>query len=88
VVDFGLDAVTASRDGERIRFSTEILYSGDQISFTDGDVLEFGNGVVEHTNSDLIAGCVVAADFVGLDALYKDQEPQGVVPWLLNLLLD
>ena len=87
-VDFGLDAVAAARDGARIRFSTEILYSGAQISFTDGDVLEFGNGVVEYTNSDLVLSCEPTAGFLGLDALYKDQEQQGLVPWLLNLLLD
>ena len=87
-VDFGLDAVTAARDGAQIRFSTEILYAGDQISFTDGDVLVFGNGVVERTNSDLIICFEPVADFVGLDALYKNQEqPGGFVPWLLNLLL-
>ena len=45
-VDFGLDAGTTDREGsvELVHFSTEILYEG-QPSFTDGDVLKFGNDV-------------------------------------------
>jgi len=68
-VDFGLDAVTSDRAGNRklIQFSTEILYEGE-LSFTDGDVLIVGNGVV-HTNEELIKCFEPKADFVGLDAL-------------------
>ncbi|MBN1640086.1 MAG: hypothetical protein JXA09_02530 [Anaerolineae bacterium] len=68
-VDFGLDAVTTDRKGDkrRIHFSTEILYRGE-VSFTDGDILRMGNGVaVPHY--DLISCFKPAADFVGLDAL-------------------
>jgi uncharacterized repeat protein (TIGR01451 family) len=68
-VDFGLDAVTADRTGtqELIRFSTEILYQG-VLGFTDGDILQYGTGVVV-TNYDLIKCYVPKADFIGLDAL-------------------
>jgi hypothetical protein len=69
-VDFGLDAVTTDRAGnrERINFSTEILYRGERQSFNDGDVLKIGGAVVI-TNADLIRALKPAADFVGLDAL-------------------
>jgi hypothetical protein len=69
-VDFGLDAVTTDRLGtkERIHFSTEILNEG-RISFTDGDVLQQGNGVAM-TNDELLSCFEPAkgAD-LGLDAL-------------------
>jgi hypothetical protein len=70
-VDFGLDAVTCARAGnkEGIHFSTEILYEGDP-SFTDGDVLLISNGVI-HTNEELIRCFKPKADFVGLDALSR-----------------
>jgi hypothetical protein len=69
-VDFGLDAVASGRTGdkEHIVFSTEILYE-DRVSFTDGDVLQYGNGVVL-TNEELIRCFEPKALFVGLDALY------------------
>jgi uncharacterized repeat protein (TIGR01451 family) len=68
-VDFGLDAVTADRSGNRelIRFSTEILYEGEPY-FTDGDVLRIGNGVV-CTNEELIRCFEPKTNFLGLDAL-------------------
>lgn len=68
-VDFGLDAVTTDRRGNKrlIFFSTEILYEGNP-SFTDGDVLRFGNGIVIK-NHDLIHPFEPRADFLGLDAL-------------------
>jgi hypothetical protein len=68
-VDFGLDAVTADRlaSRQRIQFSTEILYDG-RISFTDGDVLLQGNGVIV-PHGDLITCFEPKAGFVGLDAL-------------------
>jgi hypothetical protein len=69
-VDFGLDAVTADRsmDSQRIHFSTEILFEGERSSFTDGDVLEQGNGVVA-TNWDLVGCFQPKARELGLDAL-------------------
>ena len=69
-VDFGLDAVTASRQPTRetIRFSTEILFRGEP-TFTDGDVLLILNGVV-YAHSDLIRCFEPVANFVGLDALF------------------
>ena len=82
-VDFGLDAVTSDRVGEektRILFSTEILYNGE-ISFTDGDVLRYNNGVV-HTNGDLINCFEPAAGFLGLDALHIASEEQPSVEYL------
>jgi beta propeller repeat protein len=68
-VDFGLDAVVADRSGneETICFSTEILYEGEA-SFSDGDVLLFGNGVVR-TNEDVIQCFKPKSNFLGLDAL-------------------
>lgn len=71
-VDFGLDGVVSPRDRETARrmlyFSTEILYDGEKISFTDGDVLRLGDGIAR-TNWDLIKAFHPAADFLGLDAL-------------------
>jgi len=68
-VDFGLDAVTTGRneDLKMLQFSTEILYEED-LAFTDGDVLLYGNGV-SLTNKDLISCFEPAVDFLGLDAL-------------------
>ena len=56
-VDFGVDAVTADRRGnrERIQFSTEILYRGQPEPFTDGDVLKIG-GAVDITAKTITAG--------------------------------
>jgi len=69
-VDFGVDAVTADRRGnrERIQFSTEILYRGRPEPFTDGDVLKIG-GTVDITNETLLAPFKPRARFLGLDAL-------------------
>ena len=71
-MDFGLDAFGADCFGNRApsRFSTEILYRHEDpaLTFTDGDVLEFGGGIKEK-NWDLTAGFEPAAGMVGLDAL-------------------
>ena len=68
-VDFGLDAATTNRVGsrERIHFSTEILFDGEP-TFTDGDVLRFGNGVAAK-NDDLIGCFEPMVKELGLDAL-------------------
>lgn len=71
-VDFGLDAYTApTRDYETGRerglFSTEVLFEGKP-SFTDGDVLWFGNGIAI-TNGVLVRPFEPMAQFLGLDAL-------------------
>ncbi len=74
-VDFGLDAVALSRQGspeevvKELLFSTEILYDTPERSFTDGDVLKYGDGV-QITNPFLVAPFAPAADFLGLDALW------------------
>jgi len=75
-VDFGLDAVVAGGTGDLklLQFSTEILYEGD-VGFTDGDVLQYGNGVAL-TNKDLIACFEPAVDFLGLDALDLVETPR------------
>ena len=75
-VDFGLDAVTANRAGdtELIQFSTSILYQKSP-SFTDGDILQFGNGVV-HTNENLINCFEPKASFLGLDAFSIPEVPR------------
>lgn len=69
-VDFGLDAVAASRNGDirTIRLSTELLYRKEP-SFTDGDVLKKGDGI-EYTNAALVAPFEPYAKFLGLDALH------------------
>ena len=69
-VDFGLDAVTDARipEGQRMVFSTELLYEGEP-NFTDGDILRAGNGVVAK-NSDLVACFEPVAKELGLDALH------------------
>ena len=80
-VDFGLDAVASKRlvEEDSIHFSTEILYE-DKVSFTDGDVLEYGTGAVVYTNWDLIDVFEPRAHFLGLDALHlapRPEEPFG-----------
>ncbi|NOZ27176.1 MAG: hypothetical protein GXP39_03865 [Chloroflexi bacterium] len=91
-VDFGLDAVATSRaaDSEttlsNLVFSTEILYESEKLSFTDGDVLKFGDGV-QTTNDALIAKFTPAADFLGLDALSAAQpleEPEPIITLIGN----
>mgnify|MGYP006971848208 CR=1 FL=1 len=71
-VDFGLDAFGAGCFGkmEWARFSTEILYRGDDAgpAFTDGTVLAYGGGVLQE-NWDLIAGFEPMTRMMGLDAL-------------------
>ncbi|MBC8448802.1 MAG: hypothetical protein H8D78_13725 [Chloroflexi bacterium] len=71
-VDFGLDAFGADCFGKRetARFSSEILYRHEDpaLTFTDGDVLKFGGGIVEK-NTDLIGGFEPKARMMGLDAL-------------------
>jgi len=68
-VDFGLDAVTTDRGGNRqlIHFSTEILYRG-RPAFSDGDVLLLGDGVV-CTNEDITRCFEPKTKELGLDAL-------------------
>jgi hypothetical protein len=71
-VDFGLDAVTTDRAGDReeLIFSTEILYRGDVV-FTDGDAIRRGNGVAR-TNDDLIGPFKPLVSELGLDAVHGD----------------
>ena len=68
-VDFGLDAVATDLEGnpEVAAFSTEILFGGEP-TFTEGDVLRFGNGV-EIACSDLLQTFRPLAGCLGLDAL-------------------
>ncbi|MCD6289802.1 MAG: hypothetical protein J7M34_04805 [Anaerolineae bacterium] len=91
-VDFGLDAVATSRVGDMeellsaVVFSTEILYESDKFSFTDGDVLKYGDGI-QATNASLIANFAPAADFLGLDALTAAQpleEPEPMITLIGN----
>jgi hypothetical protein len=74
-VDFGLDAVTGSRDGllEMINFSTEILYRGE-VPFTDGDLLKGGGGLL-FSNEELVGCFEPAARFLGLDAIHRLPDP-------------
>lgn len=69
-VDFGMDAFTIAYDRiEQMRmelYSTEIV--GSRVSFTDGDALRSGNGIV-YKNSDLIVAFEPRVRDVGLDAL-------------------
>ena len=68
-VDFGLDAVACDRSGnfQTLLFSTEILFGGEP-SFTDGDVLHMGDGIVK-TNEELVGCFEPKSKFLGLDAL-------------------
>lgn len=69
-VDFGLDAASADRMGTlrwANHFSTEILFLGEP-SFTDGDVLQAGGGVVAK-NAELLGCFQPRARELGLDAL-------------------
>lgn len=92
-VDFGLDAATAPRTGEReeIRFSTSILHRGEP-PYNDGDILKFGNGV-EIAATDLYQPFEPRADFLGTDALYmrfpSEEEPlwQRFLPVILRQFL-
>ena len=87
-VDFGLDAVAASRNGDirTLRFSTEILYRKEP-SFTDGDVLKKGDGI-EVLNYDLIKSFEPKARFLGLDALHVNFPATatrlGYLPYVLK----
>lgn len=88
-VDFGLDAVTGNRAGDEgwIRFSTELLYE-DELNFTDGDVLKYGNGVIR-TNQSLVLCFEPKADFLGLDALHMALEERPTrlyVPVILKIV--
>jgi len=87
-VDFGLDAATGNRLGEEgwIHFSTELLYQ-DELDFTDGDVLKYGNGVT-HTNWGLVLCFEPKADFLGLDALHMALERLLIDVYLPSLLRD
>jgi hypothetical protein len=75
-VDFGLDAVATDRtvETERLFFSTEILFDGEP-TFTDGDVLRVGDGVVA-TNEDLLGCFYPKAKMLGLDALSIGVPPE------------
>ena len=91
-VDFGLDAYgSRSRDVERARvaglFSTEILYwpADGGLSFTDGDVLRFGDGIA-FTNEDLIDAFEPKTTELGLDALFV--VPYGPPPECYAALTD
>lgn len=85
-VDFGLDAFAVPRDGnvKKLLFSTEIGYrperpEGPAPSFTDGDVLGFGDGVVKK-NWDLIKHFNPATNDLGLDALFLGETPPPKIP--------
>ncbi|MCB0115152.1 MAG: hypothetical protein KDD84_13715, partial [Caldilineaceae bacterium] len=92
-VDFGLDAVVVSdrtldRESalKELAFSTEILFESDKVSFTDGDILRFQDGVLT-PNELLIAKVHAAADFLGLDALSGAQpqtEPEPMITLIGN----
>ncbi|MCD6289801.1 MAG: hypothetical protein J7M34_04800 [Anaerolineae bacterium] len=87
-VDFGLDAVTTTRRGDRfpMRFSTELLYRKEP-SFNDGDILRFGDGI-DIRHSDLVAPFEPSARFLGVDALYMRIEPPAFplfLPWVVRL---
>jgi hypothetical protein len=86
-VDFGLDAVAASRseDIRSLRFSTEILFRKEP-AFTDGDVLKKGDGI-EYLNGALVAPFEPYAKFLGLDALYINFLPTATRPGYLPLVL-
>ena len=69
-VDFGLDAATTNRAGDRrgVHYSTEILFDDGDFYFTDGDVLKLGNGIAAK-NAELIGCFDPKVKELGLDAL-------------------
>jgi len=86
-VDFGLDAVSIDRSLEErnLIFSTEIRYQ-DEPSFTDGDVLRYGDGIL-YLNSALLNCFKPKADFLGLDAFYLLSQPANnyiYLPLVIN----
>jgi len=85
-VDFGLDAVTDARrpEGQLMYFSTELLFEGES-SFTDGDLLQAGNGVVAK-NWDLVGCFEPQARELGLDALHIAIEGLDVDTYLPIIL--
>jgi hypothetical protein len=87
-VDFGLDAVAASRNGDirTLRFSTEIL-NRKEPAFTDGDVLKKGDGV-ETPNAALVGPFEPKAKFLGLDALHINFATYTRFDYLPSILRD
>jgi hypothetical protein len=85
-IDYGLDALTTTREGDRpeIRFSIEILFR-DEPPFTDGDVIKLGNGV-EIPDTVLPTPFEPKADFVGLDALHMTLEGPALRLYLPAIL--
>lgn len=84
-VDFGLDAATTDRLGNlfNLHYSTEILYSND-VNFTDGDALRYGNGVAFY-NIDFTGCFEPKARMLGLDALYMSElENPTYLPLIMN----
>lgn len=68
-----------------IYFSTEILFRGERLPFTDGDVLLRGDGVVLR-NEDAIKLFYPAANFLGLDALDAGgPPPEEKVPHITHI---
>ncbi len=69
-VDYGLDAATTTRGGDRslVLFSTEIFDFGSP--FSDGDLLSVG-GTVAVANHDLILPFNPPVRFLGLDAVSR-----------------
>ena len=82
-VDFGLDAFSADCLGDRatLGLSTSIGYKDQGASFTDGDLLALGGGILE-TNWDLIAPFEPRARMLGLDALTYPNLREGCQPGL------
>jgi hypothetical protein len=70
-VDFGLDAsgLISLDKISPVNFSTEILFEG-RPSFTDGDLLEQGDGVLIK-NRELIGCFEPRVGFLGLDAVFR-----------------
>lgn len=68
-VDYGLDALLASRDANKtyVHFSTEIL--NYKPLFTDGDLLRLATPGIVLTNPKIIEKFYARTQFLGLDAL-------------------
>jgi hypothetical protein len=84
-VDFGLDAVTGSREGDvrDLQFSSELMILGDEV-LADSDVLGYRRGVVLRS-SELMNCHDPASVSLGLDAVYRRIQTGAFEEFLIRI---